>query len=274
MYRGMKLVEEKISAVDVFIEVRDARVPISSFNKSIDDIIKTHQKEKIILLNKFDLCNKEKTNKVIQELKSLGYIALPISSKSRGFDFTSILKLSRTVKVEKYGSVGLWMMIGGMPNVGKSNIINSLRVVSKSFKNNEVTRTTNRPCQTTYVNGFKICSSPLAYMVDSPGILLPNITSAEMGLNLGLIGSIRDSIVGKRALIEYLFDILGPHGVDIMFRKYNMTVRPKNVDDLLDRVIEAFKCESEDIACDRILKDFRTGEFGKFTLDTVHKLID
>ena len=274
MYRAMRLMEERISDVDIFVEVRDARVPISSFNKNIDNIIKEHSKEKIILLNKYDLCDRQKTDKTIEELRSLGYVAIPVSSKERGFDFSKILKLTRTVKSEKYSSVGLWIMIGGMPNVGKSNVINGLRILSKNFNNNQVSKTSNKPCQTTYVNGFKICAKPLSFVVDSPGILLPNITSAEMGLNLGLIGSIKDSIVGKPVLMDHLFSVLQTRGLDTMYKKYNLMARPRTPQEMIDRVAESFKLNDDDIAADKILKDFRFGSFGNYTLDDVYKLIN
>lgn len=64
MHRGMKLLKEYIPKIDVFLEVRDARVPISSFNSQIDELIKEHRKKKIVLFNKFDLCDPGKTEKV------------------------------------------------------------------------------------------------------------------------------------------------------------------------------------------------------------------
>jgi ribosome biogenesis GTPase A len=73
MHRGMKLIKEHISSIDVFLEVRDARVPLSSFNPQIDEIIKEHRKEKIVLFNKFDLCDESKTNKVYPLIQGYQY---------------------------------------------------------------------------------------------------------------------------------------------------------------------------------------------------------
>ena len=274
MYRGMRLIRERIPDIDIFIEVRDARVPISSFNKEIDNIIKEHRKEKIVLFNKFDLCNKQQTTRVIQEVRSLGNIAIPVSSITRGYDFSSILKSTRIVKTEKYKSTGIWLMIGGMPNVGKSNIINSLRVMSKSFKNNQITVTTSKPCQTTYVSGFKICDEPLTFLVDSPGITLPSINSKEMGMNLGLVGSIKTSIIGKRELVNYMFVVIGESGHENIFRRYSLHARVKTSSDLIDRVVENFKCQTEEIALEKLLGDFRLGLFGHYTLDEVHRKVE
>lgn len=87
MYRGMKLLKRNIQKIDVFLEVRDSRAPISTFNPEIDEIIKEHQKLKIVLFNKYDLCEKEKTNKTIAEMRLLGHPTLAISSKERRYDF-------------------------------------------------------------------------------------------------------------------------------------------------------------------------------------------
>ena len=61
MCRGFKLIEKSISKIDIFLEVRDSRAPISTFNKEVDNILKKYQKEKIVLFNKYDLCDKDKT---------------------------------------------------------------------------------------------------------------------------------------------------------------------------------------------------------------------
>lgn len=273
MYRAMRLLDTRITEIDVFIEVRDARIPLSSFNKTVDDVIQKHNKEKIVLMNKYDLCDKQKTDVVMKQLSDLGILSLPISSKNRGFDFQKILKSSRTLKTEKYGSVGFWMMIAGIPNVGKSNIINGLRIVSKDFKNNTVTKTSNRPCQTTYVSGFRVCEDPLAFLIDSPGILLPNIADIRMGMNLGLVGSVKKSIIGYLPLMEYLFECLGISGIDVMYKKFNFSGRPKNSHEMVTKFMEATKIDNEEVAAERILKLFQAGELGKFTLDDTFKLI-
>ncbi len=136
MYRATRLLSDKLKTIDLYLEIRDSRIPLSSFNRSIDNIIKSHNKEKIVIFNKYDLCDKKKTDFIVKELQSLGIVTLTTSSKDRNFDFNRILKYSKTLKTEKFNTVGLWMMAGGIPNVGKSNIINNLRVLSKGFRNN------------------------------------------------------------------------------------------------------------------------------------------
>lgn len=274
MHRAMRLITDRLKQVDIFLEVRDARVPLSSFNKYVDDVIKTSHKEKIVIFNKYDLCDKAKTNKVVEDLRSIGILALTVSAKERRYDFCKILKATRAVKKERYSSVGLWMMIGGVPNVGKSNIINNLRVQAKAFENNQVTRSHSKVCLTTYTNGFKVSEDPLAYLVDTPGLLYPSIESPQAGLSLGLIGSVKDKIVGKDVLCEFLYYSIGDKGLDSMFKKYNMSTRPTSHIDMVRRTAEAFKYGDDELAQDRLLKDFRAGVFGCYTLDDVYSKIN
>lgn len=274
MHRAMRLITEKLKHIDIFLEVRDARVPLSSFNKHVDNIIKATHKEKIVIFNKYDLCDKNKTDKVIEDLRSIGILSLAISAKERRYDFSKILKATRAIKKERYSSVGLWMMIGGVPNVGKSNIINNLRVESKKFEHNQVAKSHSKVCLTTYTNGFKISEDPLAYLIDTPGLLYPSIESPQSGLSLGLIGSVKEKIVGKDVLCEFLYYSLGTKGMDIMFKKYNMTTRPTSHIDMVRRTAEAFKYNDDELAQNRLLKDFREGVFGDITLDDVYSKLD
>ena len=76
-------------------------------------------------------------------------------------------------------------MIAGMPNCGKSNIINSLRISSKAFNSNHVAKSHDKACVTTYADAFKVSEKPLCFLYDSPGILLPTIENGQMAYNLG-----------------------------------------------------------------------------------------
>lgn len=119
-------------------------------------------------------------------MNDFGIKSLKINSKHRLLQFNQILQKCRENKVEKYGSAGQWFMIAGMPNCGKSNIINSIRINSKAFNSNHVAKSHDKACVTTYANGFKVSEKPLCFLYDSPGILLPTIENGEMAYNLGL----------------------------------------------------------------------------------------
>lgn len=96
--------------------------------------------------------------------------------------------MSTSVKSAKFATIGLWLMICGMPNVGKSTLINQLRQTTpKLDKRKALAKQTPIPCTTKKVMGIKICDDPLSYLVDSPGVMVPDIADLETGLKLGVL---------------------------------------------------------------------------------------
>lgn len=92
------------------------------------------------------------------------------------------------------------MMIGGMPNVGKSTVLNTLRKQANNLPGTPITKVTKLPGETRNLFGFKVNLSPLAWMVDTPGLMVPNIEDNEVGLKLSLVGCVKDKIVGKQMI--------------------------------------------------------------------------
>ena len=195
--------------------------------------------------------------------------SLKINSKFRKLEFTEILSKCKEIKNEKYKSAGQWFLLAGMPNCGKSNIINGLRISSKNFNSNHVARSSDRPCVTTYSNGFKVSKDPLCFLYDSPGILLPSIDSLDTAYSLGIVGSIKNTIIGKEQLIEYLFDKIGSKGIQRMKSKYKMQIVPKSAEQMVLMMQDIFKIEEMEMVYDKILSDFRDGKLGKYTLDDI-----
>lgn len=270
MHRAMSQLEKRLSEIDIFVEVRDARLPMSSFNKNIDNILRLHQKKKIVIFNKWDLCDPDMTRRVQEELTVIGIPSLKMDAKMRKLDMPELISSCRKYSNEKFSTVGMWMMVGGIPNVGKSAIVNGLRVLAKNFENNAVSKSSPKPCQTTHVTGFKVSANPVVYLVDTPGIFLPYIENELMAMDLGLIGTLRSSIIGNLKLIDHLYNRVGKQRVDNIARKWCLTTRPKSGEDLLHRTMEAFKLSDLDAACEKLLEAFREGEFGRITLDSVH----
>ena len=123
MKKAMTMLDDRIEDVQLFLELRDARVPFSSKNYHFDELIQKHQKEKIIIFNKYDLCNQDITKDIITKYKKVGINCLAISAKER-INLRDVLQMSQTVRTARFATVGLWLMICGMPNVGKSTLIN------------------------------------------------------------------------------------------------------------------------------------------------------
>jgi ribosome biogenesis GTPase A len=175
----------------------------------------------------------------------------------------------KKIKNEKYQTAGQWFLIAGMPNCGKSNIINGLRISSKHFNSNHVSKSSDKACLTTYSTGFKVSQYPLCFMYDTPGILLPSIESYSTAYSLGLIGSIKNTIIGKEQLVEYLFDQIGSQGLQRLKSKYKLQVIPKSSTQLTLMMQDIYKIEESEMVYDKILMDFRNGNLGKYTLDDI-----
>lgn len=206
---------------------------------------------------------------MIDTLNEFNIKSLRINSKLRKLDFADILSRCKSVRDEKYSTAGQWFMLAGMPNCGKSNIINGLRISSKHFNSNRVARSSDKACLTTYSNGFKVSQYPLCFMYDSPGILLPSIESFSTAHALGLVGSIKNTIIGKEQLVDFLFEQLGDRGLQRLKAKYKLQVLPKSARQLVQMMQDLFKMDEPDLVFDKVLSDFRNGALGKYTLDDI-----
>lgn len=165
-------------------------------------------------------------------------------------------------------------MIGGMPNIGKSTIINSLRkrdedINSKSSSKSGA-KTGARPCLTKSISGFKIVSDPPMYLVDTPGIIVPKIREeTEDGLKLAAIHAIRDGILDEELVCDYVLFKLNQQKVLGYVKRYQLpNLQPvDNIHDLLIGVEKRMGLNSRSNACGRFLADFRDGILGRITLD-------
>lgn len=270
MYKATNKLKEKLHEIDLFLEIRDARLPISSKNTEIDEILRLSQKKKIIIFNKFDLCNQGVTSQISTNYNKIGIHCLNLSAKE-GTNINKILTYIIEEKPIKFSTVGIWLMIGGMPNVGKSTILNSLRTkyLKESNSKRSIAKVTPIPCTTKSLVGHKINETPTIFLVDSPGIMVPKITDNEVGLKLALIGCISEKITGKEPLIEYLVWVLNQQKVKKYLSFYKMDTPAKSGKDLMFHVREKYKQFNYETTFDKILKDFRLGNLGNVTLDNL-----
>ncbi|CAD8049244.1 unnamed protein product [Paramecium primaurelia] len=268
MKRAMEHLEKRIQDVQLFLELRDARVPFSSKNYHFDNLMQAHNKEKIIIFNKFDLCNQDITNKIIEKYKRVGIQCIATSARER-LNLRELIMMTNTYKSAKFATVGMWLMICGMPNVGKSTIINQLRQTTpKLNKRKAIAKSTASPCTTKNVAGIKICDEPLAYLVDSPGVMIPNITEEEQGLKLGLVGCIKDKVVTKERMLDYLVREMNQQQMEKYYKIYGLNERPKTGGQYMLAVRERYNHYNYETTIDFILNGFRIGKLGNITLDS------
>ncbi len=167
------------------------------------------------------------------------------------------------------------ILVIGIPNVGKSTLINLIRMaVNPNLKVKECVKTGALPGVTKSLSSsIKISSNPDIFLVDSPGITSPKIVNVEQGLKIGLVGGLNDKQIGERLLLEYLLFTLNKnhHFEYLNFLKCNHKIDniAQFIEMLANRIGAKKQGNSIDYArtCQFALKYFRLGKFGKFLLD-------
>lgn len=191
MEKAKKEVINSLKLVDLVIELLDARIPYASANPLVDDIVKN--KPRIKLLNKADMADKEITKLWIEEYKKKGIYALDIDSISKynlkKIDEVSKLALAELIKKREAKGIkaqSIRALIIGIPNVGKSTLINSLSSKKKA-------KVGNKPGVTKVLSWLNI--TDFLQILDTPGILWPKFEDQTVAYKLALTGAIKDDIL-------------------------------------------------------------------------------
>ncbi|KAK4783753.1 hypothetical protein SAY86_018121 [Trapa natans] len=236
MAAATRAIRDRLKLADLVIEVRDSRIPLSSANADLQPQL--CRKRRVIALNKKDLANQNVMHKWIQYFDSCKQDCLPINAHSR----TSVQKLLGLVELKLKEVIAreptLLVMVVGVPNVGKSVLINSIhRLASSRFPVQEkMKRATVGPLPgvTQDIAGYKIAHRPSIYVLDTPGVLVPSIPDIETGLKLALAGSVKDSVVGEERIVQYLLAVLNIRGTPFLWKHSN------------NRKLEGIQYESEE----------------------------
>ncbi|KAH8407943.1 hypothetical protein KR222_004182, partial [Zaprionus bogoriensis] len=219
MNKGMRQIQQKLRSVDCIIEIHDARIPLAGRNSQFFETITGNGvKPHILVLNKIDLLG-SKRREVLKQLRTeqpeLRHILFTNCKDQRNNGVLDILPLATRLVEEssrfnRAQSAEHNIMIIGVPNVGKSSVINVLRNVH--LKKRSAARVGAEAGITRAVGErIKIQEQPPVYMIDTPGILQPSVTDDEMGMKLALVGCVPDHIVGEDLIADYLLYWLNAH---------------------------------------------------------------
>ena len=218
MAKAKRQVSEQLKKVDVVFELVDARIPYSSRNPMIDDVIK--QKPRVVILNKKDMTNLKELEKWETYFKDEGFYPVAVDAKHgknlKNVEVEAIKATQEKFDREKAKGLkprAIRAMIVGIPNVGKSTLINKLAKRS-------IAETGNKPGVTKQQQWIKVGKS--LQLLDTPGILWPKFEDEEVGKKLSLTGAIKDSIVHLDEVAIYGLNFMIKHDVSALKRHYNI----------------------------------------------------
>ena len=202
MNKARREMKEKMNLIDIVYEVIDARMPISSKIVDIDELI--GDKKRILIMTKYDICDKEETNKFIKYYESLGYTVIPVDlmngrETSKIIDKSMELMKEENLKRKEKGLKprSIRALIVGVPNVGKSTLIN--RLVGKKSAG-----VGNKPGFTKSLSWIRIHKD--IELLDSPGILWPKIENQDNAHVLAALSSIKEEILDTMNLSCFILD--------------------------------------------------------------------
>jgi ribosome biogenesis GTPase A len=263
MAKTKRLITEHLKKVDIVIEVLDARIPQSSRNPLLEEI--TAAKPQLLILNKSDLADKDITSKWMTRFSNEGYYSTAVNS-TEAKTVTGILKLCRKiVEEEKGGKVGkINALITGIPNVGKSTIINTLRKEKKASVQNKPGHTKDFQ---------RIVVSNELTLIDTPGILWHKFEPL-VGYKLAVLGSIKDSIldiydIATGAVV--MFSAAYPERFKERFKIDSIPEQPQDTFELIGRkrgLLMRGGIVDTERACNLILREIRDGKLGRFSFES------
>ena len=272
MAKTKRMMRECLPEVDIIIELLDSRIPYSSKNPEIDSLV--NNKPKIIVFTKSTLANPTLTQKWVQEYEKNGYRAVVIDSTAgTGIDaLADAVKDVLKEKIERYHTKGmdgrkLKAMIVGIPNVGKSSLINRIAGNKKAKVEDRPGVTVDKQWVPTKI-GFDL--------LDMPGVLWPKFEDQTVGENLAMTGAIRDQILDTEEIAMILCSRLMKVAPDEFMARYKLT--PEETDgldsyDLFELVgrKRGFLISGGEInhkrTADMLLDEFRGGKIGRITLE-------
>ncbi len=274
MAKTKRLVKEKISLIDIIYEVVDARMPSSSKIKDIDEY--TKNKPRILIMTKIDLCDMEETNKWVNHYQQLGYKVVGVDLLNNK-NINNIIDLTDESMKEfnyKRAQKGLKerpvrALIIGVPNVGKSTLIN--RLVGK-----KATKVGNLPGVTRSLSWIRI--NKKIELMDSPGILWPKIDNEEQALNLGAMMSIKEEILPIDDVSLYILNKIYKHYPENLKIRYNIEeINFHDIIPTLDIIGKKRGCLMKGGEIDYkkvsslIIRDLNEGNLGLITFDRYDK---
>ncbi|WP_067838649.1 ribosome biogenesis GTPase YlqF [Amphibacillus sediminis] len=270
MAKARREVQEKLKLVDFVIELVDARAPLASQNPMLHQVLQ--QKPKLRVLMKKDLADPKRTAEWLAYHQKEGTPAIAVDVENRQ-DIQQVVEAAKEMAAEKMARLqkkgvrprAARAMIIGIPNVGKSTLINRLA-------NKKIAKTGDRPGVTTAQQWIKVKKD--FELLDTPGILWPKFEDQEIGYRLAVLGTIKDQILSIEDVAVYALSFLQQHYPDLLIERYQLEKVDAEPVDLIEQIGKSRGALASggvvDIekAAELVIRDIRAGKIGRITLET------
>ena len=269
MTKTRRQIEADLKQVDAVCEIVDARIPMSSRNPDIDSICAG--KPRIIVLNRMDLADSAATKRWAAWFRGKGYAVIATDCKSRKgiADFTPAARTACAEKLERDAARGmnrpLRVMVVGIPNVGKSTLINQI-------SGRKGAKAENRPGVTRGKQWVTVDSGLL--LLDTPGILWPKFEDPEVGMMLAYTGAVKEGVIDIEELACRLMELLNKFYPQTLLERYKVEAPVGTPGwELLEMAgrKRGFLMSGNEVNLERMAKvlldEYRSGKLGKFTLE-------
>lgn len=282
MAKARRIVSGSAALADVILEVLDARIPYSSRNPEVDAIL--GQRPRIIVLNKADLADPAATEAWTEHLRDLGWLAGPADATS-GRGVRAIISSARAFMAKRWAEQDaqaladrktirkrfVKVLVVGIPNVGKSSLINRLGGEYSARVGGLPGLTRGKQ----WVRASKDLS-----LLDVPGILWPKFEEPDVGYKLAMVGAIRQEVLDPEPIAGRVLSFLLQRNPEVLQERYDLRRKPATWEEGLDAIgrrrgylmsggrIDRYK------ASILLLQEFREGQLGRFTLEPVEQFGD
>ncbi|MBC2315705.1 ribosome biogenesis GTPase YlqF [Listeria booriae] len=269
MAKARREVTEKLKLVDVIFELVDARIPYSSSNPMLEEII--HQKKRVIILNKADTADEKVTQEWIEHFADRGLPAVAVNAQE-GKGMHKIERAAEALMAEKFERQrsrgmkprAIRAMILGIPNVGKSTLIN--RLVKKN-----IAKTGNKPGVTKAQQWIKVGKT--LELLDTPGILWPKFEDQRVGYKLALTGAIKDDLLHMEEVAGFGLRFLEEHYPEKLQNWLQIENLPEDITEILALVAERrgifdrYRDPDYSRAAELLVREMRQEKMGRVSFD-------
>lgn len=240
MAKGLKQMRASLKSVDCIVEIHDARIPFSGRNPVFQETLDV--RPHLLILNKMDLADLSNKQRIMHKLEKNGVknVLFTDCLKQRDENIKKLVPMVVEIieshpRFNRDENTNFCLMVIGVPNVGKSSLINSLR--RTNLKKGRASRVGGEPGITRAIlTRIQVCERPIVHLLDTPGVLPPKIQSVETGMKLALCGTILDHLVGEDIIADYLLYSLNRLGKFSYVEKYDLQEPSDDIQHVLKRI--------------------------------------